>query len=146
MADNEGTEQSKEIKNPEQLKLEEAKETTEQERWKANQQEFIKHQEEERTKQRGLEIEKRKLELDMLQTRKKKKKWFIYFLSILVGVFSLALIAGGVVFFCFIKEDWGNTFNWIRLISGSILILSFVVLIISLCHLLKKLVSSSDEE
>jgi Gpi18-like mannosyltransferase len=45
------------------------------------------------------------------------------------------------LFFFFIKET-----NWIRLIFGSLMMVSFVVLIIFLCFMLKSLVSHSEEE
>jgi hypothetical protein len=146
MADNEGAEQAKKNKSPEQLKLKEAQEKTEQKRCEVKIEEFRKQQEEERTKQRGLELDKRNRELEILQTRKKKSNWFICCLSILVRVFSLALIVGGIWIFCSIKENWDSTYNWIRLIFGSVIMVSFVVLIIVLCLLIKKLLSQSDEE
>jgi uncharacterized membrane protein YcjF (UPF0283 family) len=140
MSDNKAAEQAKEIKSPEQLKLEEAKEKTEQERLKLKQEEFRKQQEEEKTKQKESEFNKKKLELETLQTRKKRSKWFVYFLSFLVGVFSVALIFGGFCIFSSIKEA-GDI-----LIFGSVMMVSFVVLIIALCYFIKKSLSQSDEE
>jgi hypothetical protein len=146
MSDNEGAEQAKKNKSPKQLKLEEAQEKTEQERCRVKQEEFRKQQEEERTKQRELEFNKKKLELETVQTKKKKGKCFMLFLSILVGAFSVGLIVEGICIFCSIKEACDNTYNWIRLIFGSVMMVSFVVLIIALCYFIKKSLSQSDEE
>lgn len=146
MTNSEGSGVAKESKSPEQLKLEEAQENTEQERCRVKQEEFRKLQEEERTKQRELEFNKRNVELEIVQTRKKKKRCFICFLSILVGVFSAVFIVSGWITFYSIKEAWDNTYNWIRLVLGSVMMVSLVVLIIALCFFIKKLLSQTDEE
>jgi uncharacterized membrane protein YdbT with pleckstrin-like domain len=146
MSDKEAAEQAKKNKSPEQLKLEEAKEKTEQERCRVKQEEFRKQQEEERTKQIELEVNKRKLELETVQTKKKRGKCLRFFLSILVGAFSVGLIVEGICIFCSFKKVSNNTYNWIRLIFGSVMMVSFVVLIIALCYFIKKSLSQSDEE
>ncbi|MCX6579272.1 MAG: hypothetical protein NT166_03735 [Candidatus Aminicenantes bacterium] len=138
--------QQKECKSPEQFNLETEQEKTEQKRCEVKIEEFRIQQEDERTKQRVLEVEKSKLDLEKLQTRKKKRICVIDHLSILVRVFSLALIGGGIWVFCSINEIGNPTYNRVRLIFGYLMMVSFVVLIIFLCFMLKSLVSHSEEE
>jgi hypothetical protein len=132
MTDNEGREQEKKGEKPEQPIN--------------NGMQPVLAQADSKNEKEKFEVSKRKVEIEILEIKKKKLKCFSYSLSTLVWVFSLTLIGGGILVFCSIKEGWENTYNWIRLIFGSLMMVSFVVLIIAFCRLLKKLVSPSDEE
>jgi len=111
-----------------------------------NENQIAPTQENSKDEKKGLEIAKGEVELEFLKIKKEKLKCFSWLLIILVKAFSVALIGGGFLVFCSIKGACDSTANWMRLIFGSVMAVSFVVLIIVLSQSIKKLVADSDEE
>jgi hypothetical protein len=141
MSNNKETKQKQGGGNQNQPKISEEQLKADQEKYKADQEKFKTQQEEQKTKQA-----KFKSRQNSIQEMIRNRTCFILILSILVGVFSVALIGIGIYVFLFFKEAWNNTYNWTGLIFGSVITLSIVVLIITFCHLLKKIIALPDEE
>jgi hypothetical protein len=79
-----------------------------------------------------------------LEIKRKNRGCFTIPVIVILFIFSLALL--GICVLVFFGASWGITFDWIRLITLSMLTLSFTVLITFLTKLLKTLVSQYDEE